>query len=169
MEHSAAAQGTKEDKGVELFHRMASEYPTVMQPLKGLSLRQKVDHHIPLQPGVPPVSARPYRYCHATKDEMERLVQEMLEAGIIQHSSSPFSSPILLVKKKDGIWRICVDYRELNKKTIPNKYPIPTLGGLASLTCVLDTTRFELLLRMFPKRHSELIPGIISSLSCLSI
>jgi hypothetical protein len=76
------------------------------------------------------VNIRPYRYSPQQKSEIEKQVIEMLQKGVIQHSSSPFASPVLLVKKKDGTWRFCVDYRHLNAITVKNKHPLPTVDEL---------------------------------------
>ncbi|KAL0355083.1 UNVERIFIED_CONTAM: Retrovirus-related Pol polyprotein from transposon.6 [Sesamum radiatum] len=88
------------------------------------------DHHIHLLPHHSPVNIKPYRYPFVQKDVMSNLISEMLREGIIRPSTSPFSSPVLLVKRKDGTWRFCVDYRALNSITVKDRFPIPTVDEL---------------------------------------
>ena len=76
------------------------------------------------------MNVRSYRYPPKQKTEIERLIKDMLQKSIIQPSHSPFASPILLVKKKDGSRRFCVDYRQLNAITIKDKFPIPIVEDL---------------------------------------
>jgi hypothetical protein len=97
---------------------------------QGLPPSRSCDHSIPLIQGYQPVFIWPYRYAPAVKDEIERQVNEMLASGIIQHSNSPFSSPVLLVRKKDQSWRFCVDFRHLNALTVKRKYPVPIIEEL---------------------------------------
>lgn len=76
------------------------------------------DHRIPLLEGAKVVNQRPYKVPHHQKEALEKIILELLKSSIIRSSTSPFSSPVLLVKKKDGTWRLCIDYRKLNSITI---------------------------------------------------
>lgn len=76
------------------------------------------------------MQVRPYHYPYFQKGELERMVGEMLESGLIRPSCSPFLCPVLLVKKRDGSWSICVGYQALNKTTVSDKFFIPTIDEL---------------------------------------
>lgn len=89
--------------------------PTALPPARA------IDHAIPLLPGAKIVNQRPYRLPHHQKDAMEQIIQGMVKDKVIRDSVSPYSSPALLVKKKDMTWRLCNDFRKLNEQTIKNK------------------------------------------------
>jgi len=110
--------------------QVLASYGVVFQEFQELPPTRKQDHAIHLKEGASIPNLRPYKYSHSQKNEIERLIGDMLNVGIIRPSISPYSSPIILVKKKDGGWRFCVDYRALNKVTIPNKFPIPVIDEL---------------------------------------
>lgn len=109
---------------------LIQRYDVLFQDPSDLPPQRTDDYHIPLLPGSQPVNIRPCRYSPQQKDEIEKQVQDMLQQGIIQHSVSPFASPVLLVKKKDGTRHFCVDYRHLNAITIKNKHPLPIVDEL---------------------------------------
>ncbi|GKC55706.1 putative mitochondrial protein [Tanacetum coccineum] len=81
-------------------------------------------------PNTPPINVRPYRHPPNQKDAIEGMIMELMDSGVIRASQSPFSSPIVMVKKKDGTWRMCIDYRQLNKHTIKYKFHIPMIEEL---------------------------------------
>ncbi|XP_019259932.1 PREDICTED: uncharacterized protein LOC109237972 [Nicotiana attenuata] len=99
------------------------EEPTELPPSRGV-----FDHRIVLYKGTEPVNKRPNRYPSVKKDIIEGLVQQMLNQGIIQPTCSPFASPVVLVGKKDGTWRLCVDYMDLH--IVKKKFPIPIVEDL---------------------------------------
>lgn len=86
------------------------ECADVFQKPTGQPLSRAYDHHIPLLPNTAPINSRPYPYSPQHKDEIERQVQKLLDEGLIIESASPFVSPKLLVQKKDGSCRFCVDF-----------------------------------------------------------
>lgn len=113
-----------------VVQELIQEFQSVFAEPKGLPPKRRCDHKIPLVEGAQPVNLRPYRYNPELKDEIERQIAEMLDSGVIQHSQSAWSSPALLVRKKDGTWRLCVDYRQLNNVTVKSKYPVPIIEEL---------------------------------------
>ena len=121
-----------------------NEFKVVFAEPKGLPPPRSHDHQIHLQEAAKLTCVRPYRYPYYHKEEIERLVNEMLKVGIIQPSQGPYSSLILLVRKANGSWRICIDYRALNKDIIEDKFPIPNLDELLNelmvMSCFLNLT-----------------------------
>jgi len=107
--------------------KLIEEFADIFAKPQGLPPKRSYTHTIPLIAGAQPFKLRPYRYSPAQKDEIEQQVVELLQNGWIQESSSPFASLVLLVKKKTGDWRLCVDYRRLNALTIKNSYPMPIM------------------------------------------
>jgi len=92
--------------------------------------QREFDHGIKAQDGSKPVCIRPYRHSYHVKNEVERLIGEMLEEGLIRYKKSPYASPVIMVKKSDGTWRMCIDYRALDQLTIKDKFPIPVIDEL---------------------------------------
>ncbi|WVZ10734.1 hypothetical protein V8G54_015264 [Vigna mungo] len=102
----------------------------IFQSPPSLPPSRPTDHRIHLIPNFTPVNVKPYRYPHSQKCELEKQVKELLDKAMIQPSRSPFSSPVLLVRKKDGSWRCCIDYRALNAVTVRDRFPMPTIDEL---------------------------------------
>jgi hypothetical protein len=109
--------------------RLLQQFEVVFTEPAGLPPPRPYDHRIHL-PGTPPVAVCPYRYPQLQKDELERQCAAMLAQGIIRPSTSPFSAPVLLVRKHDNSWRFCIDFRALNAKTSKDKFPIPIVQEL---------------------------------------
>jgi hypothetical protein len=114
----------------DLLPLLLEEFNDVFATPSGRPPPRRLNHRIHLLPGTAPVVVRPYRYLQLVKDELERQCHEMLKQGIIRPSSSAFSSPVLLVKKHDGTWCFCVDYRALNAATMRDMFPIPVVEEL---------------------------------------
>lgn len=110
--------------------KLIEQFAEIFQDPKELHPNRGCDHAIEWLPSSKPVNQRPYSYSYEQKNTIERMVREMLETQIVITSTSPFASPVILVKKKDPTWRFCVDYRRLNDITVKNKYPIPVVEDL---------------------------------------
>ncbi|GJW50835.1 putative reverse transcriptase domain-containing protein [Tanacetum coccineum] len=100
------------------------------EDLSGLPPQRQVEFRIDLVPGATPVAKSPYRLAPSEMQELSRQLQELQDKGFIRPSHSPWGAPVLFVKKKDGSFRMCIDYRELNKLTVKNRYPLPRIDDL---------------------------------------
>jgi hypothetical protein len=106
-------------------HETVFSTPQGIPPSRGVH-----DHSIPLVPGSLPPNIRPYRHPFAQKNEIEKMVQELLTVGILRPSTITYSSPVIMVLKKEGSWRMCHEFHALNKLTIKDKFPIPIIDDL---------------------------------------
>ncbi|GJY00318.1 putative reverse transcriptase domain-containing protein [Tanacetum coccineum] len=100
------------------------------EDLPGLPPVRQVEFQIDLIPGAAPVARTPYRLAPSEMQELSNQLQELADRGFIRPSTSPWGAPVLFVKKKDGSFRMFIDYRELNKLTIKNRYPLPRIDDL---------------------------------------
>ena len=96
----------------------------------GLPLSRPFDYQITLRDEVKPMNVPPYIYVHFQKGEIERQVEEMLSQGLIHPNTSPFSSPVLLIRKNDVLWRFYTDYRALNEATMKDHFSISTIDEM---------------------------------------
>ena len=108
-----------------------SDYPDVLpKELPGLPPQREIEFAIDVVQGATPTSITPYRMAPMELKELKLQLQELLEKGFISPSVSPWGAPMLFVKKKDGTLWLCVDYRQLNKMTVKNKYLLPRIDDL---------------------------------------
>ncbi|WRX25294.1 Reverse transcriptase domain - like 10 [Theobroma cacao] len=110
---------------------IVSEFPDVFpDDLPGLPPDRELEFPIDLLPSTAPISIPPYRMALAELKELKVQLQELVDKGFIRPSISPWVAPVLFVKKKDGTLWLCIDYRQLNRMTIKNKYPLPRIDDL---------------------------------------
>ncbi|GKA90269.1 putative reverse transcriptase domain-containing protein, partial [Tanacetum coccineum] len=123
---SAKASDKKQEEIV-----VVRDFPEVFSDdLSGLPPLREIEFRIELIPGAVPIAKSPYRLAPSELEELSGQLKELQDKGFIRPSSSPWGAPVLFVKKKDGSFRMCIDYRELNKLTVKNRYPLPRIDDL---------------------------------------
>jgi hypothetical protein len=128
---AAHMEETPKDKVPNLEdHAVLEDFEDVFKEVPGLPPKRDIDFSINLMPGATPVSKTPYRMSTPELKELQMQLEELLKKGYICPSVSPWGAPVLFVKKKDGTLRLCIDFRQLNKVTVKNKYPLPRIDDL---------------------------------------
>jgi hypothetical protein len=154
------------------------DYPDVfLDELSGMPPERDIGFCIDLIPGTQPISIAPYLLAQPFQEELKKQLDDLLSKGLIQKSVSKWGAPVLFTAKKDHTWRMCIDYRGLNRVTIKNKYPLPRIEDLfdqlkgAKIFSKIDfqsgITKFEFESKISRKLPSALGTGIMSSRSCL--
>jgi hypothetical protein len=106
-------------------------YPDVFaKATTGLPHDREIEFTIDLMSGTQPMHKAPYRMAPSELKELKKQLEDLVDQGFIRPSVSPWGAPVLFVRKKDGSLRMCIDYRELNRVTIKNKYPLPRIDDL---------------------------------------
>jgi hypothetical protein len=108
-------------------HKVLKEFKDIFQEVPGLPPKRNIDFSINLVPGAVSVLKAPYRMSTPELKEIQLQLEELLKKCYIHPSVSPWGAPVLFVKKKDGTLRLCIDFRQLNKVTVKNKYPLPRI------------------------------------------
>ena len=109
---------------------LMDDFPKVFEEAEGVEKDPPVRHPIRLEDGAKPSHVKPYRFTETQRNEMREQVIQLLQKGWIRPSSSPWGAPVLLVPKKDGTWRFCVDFRNLNAVTVRDSFPLPRIDDL---------------------------------------
>ncbi|GJY35744.1 putative reverse transcriptase domain-containing protein [Tanacetum coccineum] len=132
LAHISAKKEEDKSEGKKLKNvPIVRDFPDVFpKDLPGLPPVQPVEFQIDLIPGAAFVARAPYRLAPSEMKDLSEQLQELSDKGFIRPSSSPWGAPVLFIKKKDGSFRMCIDYRELNKLTVKNRYPLPRIDDL---------------------------------------
>jgi hypothetical protein len=128
---SLMASLSLEDQALIDKLQVVCDFPEVFpDKIPDVPPEREVEFSIDLVPGTKPVSMTPYRMSASELAELKKQLEDLLDKKFIRLSVSPWGAPVLLVKKKDGSMRLCIDYRHLNKVTIKNRYPLPRIDDL---------------------------------------
>nr|GFC00314.1 putative reverse transcriptase domain-containing protein [Tanacetum cinerariifolium] len=124
------AEGKSKKKQLENVPIVWDFLEVFLEDLSGLPSTRQVVFQIDLIPGAAPVARATYRLAHSEMKELSEQLKELSDKGFIRPSSSPWGAPVLFVKKRDGSFQMCIDYRELNKLAVKNRYPLPRIEDL---------------------------------------
>lgn len=139
-----------------LINSMLQELEAVFGKEEGGIGQAKVKPHAIELSNYTPIWQRPRRFAEPVTDEIERQCEELLSLDIIEHSQSPWSSPIVPVRKKDGQLRLCIDYPKVNSITVTEKFPMPNMGdAIYSARNAKYFSKLDLVKRVLSNSHGR--------------